>query len=418
MEQDQFERAFARMGVGEGRREVHTLLPDPEPREVRYTVISADDHLVEPPDLFDGRMPAAFQDRAPHVVDGDNGAQLWCIDGRLEPNVGMNAIIGRPKSEWLAEPTRFDEMRPGAWDIHQRVRDMDLNGVHASVNFPSFLAGFAGQRFSLLDDRDFGFALLHAHNDWHIDYWAGTYPDRIVPCQLPWLPEPEVAAREIYDNAERGFKAVTFPQNTEPLGLPSLYDEEHWRPFFRACEETETVICLHVGSSGTVLQPSTQAPVETRGILFPFNAAIDSIDWLFSGITVRHPNLKIVMAEGGIGWVPMLLDRLDHYTAVQYHTEFQNHWPSREITPSEVLQRNFWFCVLEDTCALELRDRISVDHILVESDYPHGDSTWPDTQEVLVRMLDGYPNEEIRKITCENAARLFRHPLPAVPLPN
>ena len=123
MPQDLFDQAFKRMGVDQGRREVHTLLPDPEPREVRYTVISVDDHLVEPPDLFEGRMPAKFADRTPRIVESDDGAQLWSIEGRLEPNVGMNAIIGRPKSEWGAEPTRFDEMRRGAWDIDARIHE-------------------------------------------------------------------------------------------------------------------------------------------------------------------------------------------------------------------------------------------------------------------------------------------------------
>ena len=183
-----------------------TFLPEPERAERRYTVISVDDHIVEPPDTFEGRVPQKFADRAPRVVDTDDGGQTWMYDGQSLPNVGFNAVVGRPVSEYGFEPARFDEMRRGAWDIHERVKDMDLNGVYASLNFPSFLPGFAGQRLQqVTTDRDLAMASVRAWNDWHIDAWAGAYPDRIIPCQLPWLLDPEVGAKMIYENAERGY---------------------------------------------------------------------------------------------------------------------------------------------------------------------------------------------------------------------
>ena len=126
-----------------------TFLPEPEKRPRRYTVISVDDHIVEPPDTFTGRVPSRLEERAPHVVERDDGSEVWVFDGEEIPNVGFNAVVGRPVSEYSFEPTRFDEMRRGAWDIHARVADMDINGVYASVNFPSFLPGFAGQRLQL-----------------------------------------------------------------------------------------------------------------------------------------------------------------------------------------------------------------------------------------------------------------------------
>ena len=171
-----------------------TFLPDPPRAPRRYTVISADDHIVEPPDTFTGRLPRKFADRAPKVVDTDEGGQTWVYDGQELPNVGFNAVVGRPVSEYGFEPVRFDEMRRGAWDIHERVKDMDLNGIYASLNFPSFLPGFAGQRLQqVTKDRDLALASVRAWNDWHLEVWAGTYPDRIIPCQLPWLLDPELA---------------------------------------------------------------------------------------------------------------------------------------------------------------------------------------------------------------------------------
>ena len=164
-------------------------------------------------------------------------------------------MVGRPVSEYGFEPARFDEMRRGAWDIHARVKDMDLNGVYASLNFPSFLPGFAGQRLQqVTNDRDLAMASVRAWNDWHIEAWAGAYPDRIIPCQLPWLLDPEVGAKMIYENAERGFHAVTFSENPAMLGLPTIHSG-HWDPMMAACAETGTVVNLHIGSSGT--SPST-----------------------------------------------------------------------------------------------------------------------------------------------------------------
>src|SRR4030081_22834 len=144
-----------------------TFLPEPEDQDRRYTVISVDDHIVEPPDAFEGRLSAAFAARAPRVVERADGSAAWGFEGQEMPNVGFNAVVGRPVTEYSFEPTRFDEMRRGAWDIRARISDMDLNGVYASVCFPSFLPGFAGQRLQqLTTDPDLASACVRAWGDW------------------------------------------------------------------------------------------------------------------------------------------------------------------------------------------------------------------------------------------------------------
>jgi predicted TIM-barrel fold metal-dependent hydrolase len=386
-----------------------TFLPEPERAARSYTVISADDHIVEPPETFAGRLPRKLADRAPHVVEEPDGAQVWVYDGQRIPNVGFNAVVGRPVGEYSFEPARFDEMRTGAWDIHARVRDMDVNGVYASLNFPSFLPGFAGQRLQLsTKDPELALAAVRAWNDWHIDEWAGAYPDRIIPCQIPYFLDPDVGAAEILRNADRGFKAVSFSESPQQLGLPTLHSG-HWDPMLRACDATETVLNLHIGSSGTSPSTAPDAPPDTIGVLFFGYAMFAAVDWLYSLAPVRFPNLKICMSEGGIGWVAGLLDRLDHM--LSYH-EMYGTWTGIDLTPAEVLQRNFWFCAVEDQSSFVLRDRIGVEHILVEADYPHCDSTWPHTQQTLREELAGMPPEDVRKITWENASRLYRHPVP------
>ncbi len=387
-----------------------SLLPDPLPRPATLTIISVDDHLIEPAHLFEGRLPSAFQGRAPRVVTFDDGREAWEFEGNLYPQVGLNAVVGRPKADWSMEPARFDEMRRGCWDIHERVRDMDLDGVHASLCFPSLIAGFAGTVFSRGSDADLGLACVRAWNDWHLEEWAGPYPDRIIPLQIPWLCDPEVAAADVRRNAIRGFKAVSFPENPVDLRLPSMH-ETHWDPFLRACEETGTVVCLHNGSSSWTAARSPGAPLGLYTSLFPVNALVSAADWLWARIPTRFPGLKIAFSEGGISWVPMLIDRVSY---VLDHSAVGSHgWDDPHLSPIDALRRNFWFCTIDLGSTIALRHHIGIDRICLESDYPHADSTWPDTQANAQAGLAGLPADEVRRITWQNASELFSHPVPA-----
>jgi predicted TIM-barrel fold metal-dependent hydrolase len=386
------------------------LLPDPAPRPIRVPIISVDDHLIEPPDMFEGRMPAHLAQRAPRIVERDDGVQYWLYEDRTYPNVGLNAVAGRRRDTWSMDPSRFDEMRPGCYDIDARIRDMDINGVWASLCFPSLVAGFCGAVFSGSVDPELGLATLRAWNDWHLEVWAGTHPERIIALQLPWLADIAVATEEVRRNAARGFKAVSFPEFPARLGVPSIFSGA-WDPFFEACEETSTVVCLHTGASGWAPLPSPDPPFELFPTLFPVNALLAAAEWLWSGVPLRFPSLAVAMSEGGIGWVPMLLDRADYVLEHSASGAESTSWPS-ELRPSEVLRRSFWFCTIDDPSTVELRHRIGVDHIMVESDYPHADSTWPDTQTVLEKTLGHLPEDELRMMAAGNAARLFCHPMP------
>jgi predicted TIM-barrel fold metal-dependent hydrolase len=404
------EKSIAEMFDSKPKVSEPTWLPEPEPRERKHLIISVDDHVVEAPDMFEGRMPAHLADRAPKVIELDNGDQLWEFNGKRFPNIGLNAVAGRPPTEFTAEPERFDHMRRGCWDVEARVHDMDLNGVYASLNFPSMLAGFAGQRFSQIDDQELGLATLRAWNDWIIEDWYKPHPGRIIPAQLAWLTDPVMAAEEIRRNAERGFRAVTFSENPSKLGLPSVHNRS-WDPFWQACEETETAVCLHVGSSSSTPSTSDDAPPDVAAILFPMSAWFAGTDWVYSKIPIRFPDIKIVLSEGGISWLPGLIDRMDH--SMQY-AEFFGTWAGETLSPSELLRRNFYFCAIDDPSGFRERDFIGIDHIMFEVDYPHADGTWPDTQYVVEKMVSqaNMSAAEAAKVTALNAAKLFRHPLP------
>jgi len=406
---DEIESRPGFLATGEKPR-VIDWLPEPVRRHRHVTVISVDDHLVEPPHMFDGRVPRRFAARAPTVRSDDGGvSEYWLYDGRKHVKVGLNAVVGKPLHQRTFDPVRFDEMRRGSYDIDARVQDMDVNGVYASVCFPSSLAGFAGQRYQLgVSDRELARAVVRAANAWHIEEWAGSHPGRMIPLQLPWLLDPAEAADEIRANAARGFHAVTFPELPERLGLPSLHTG-YWDPFMAACEETETVVCLHVGSSSSAPATSSGAPSDTIGVLFFGWAMFAAVDWLYSKIPVRFPGIRICLSEGGIGWVAGLLDRLDHVSRYQ---RIFGTWEGVDLTPREVMQRNFWFCTIDDEAGLEQRHHIGVDHVMVESDYPHQDGTWPDTQEILWSQIGAFPDDEVERIAWRNASELFRHPVP------
>ena len=388
------------------------MLPDPARRPITVPVISVDDHLIEPSDLFEGRMPAALDDSAPRIVEDSDGTQAWVFEGGRYPNVGLNAVVGRPKDEWSMEPARFDQMRPGCFDIEARLVDMDLAGIWASLCFPSLVSGFCGAAYSRARDAELGLACLRAYNTWHREVWAGSHPDRIIALQLPWLSDVAVATAELRANAELGFTAVSFPEFPAQLGLPSIFSGT-WDPFFEACEETDTVVCLHTGASAWAPLPSPDPPFELLPTLFPVNALVAAAEWLWSGVPLRFPGLKVALSEGGLGWVPMLMDRADYVLAHSASGTESHAWPS-DLRPSEVLRRNFWYCSIDDPSVVPLRHVIGVDHIMVESDYPHADSSWPDTQRVLAETWGSLPDDELRAVAAGNAAALFRHPLPPV----
>jgi predicted TIM-barrel fold metal-dependent hydrolase len=386
------------------------FLPEPEPREVRYTIISVDDHLVEPPHMFEGRLPAALQDRAPKIVEMPNGVQVWEFDGSFYTQVGQNAVAGRRPETVKVEPFRFDQMRRGCWDIEARVHDMDINGVWASLNFPSMITGFCGRVFSQCSDPELGLAVTRAWNDWFYEEWYSPHPDRIIPMGITFLTDADLAAAEIRRNAERGFRSVTLPERPHRLDLPSIFDR-YWEPVIEACVETGTVISLHVGSSGMVEFPKYAPAIQLGATLFGQMSLTACAEWLWSGWAVRYPELQVAMSEGGIGWVAMLLDRLDN---IIDRSGYGMGW---DIRPADVLRRNFWFCTIDDPSTIETRHAIGVDHIMVEVDYPHGDGTWPDTQAVIEHYWGHIPTDELRKMCCENAAHLYRHPLPDEVLP-
>src|SRR3954447_7861677 len=189
-------------------------------------LVSVDDHLVEPPTMFDAHIPERYRDRAPKVITTKDGADMWTFEGPKIPNIGLNAVAGRPKTEYGIEPTAFNEIRPGCWNIDERIKDMNAGGVLGSMCFPSF-PGFSGRLFAAVEDKDLALAVVHAYNDWHVDEWCGSQPGRFIPMGLPVLWDAELAAAEVRRLAKKGVHSVTFTENPHTLGFPSFHSD-HW----------------------------------------------------------------------------------------------------------------------------------------------------------------------------------------------
>ena len=367
--------------------------------------ISVDDHVVEPPHLFDGRLPARYADRAPRVVRTDEGNDVWTFEGAQIPNIGLNAVAGRPKEEYGVNPTAFDEMRPGCYDVHERVKDMSAGGVLATMNFPSF-PSFSGRLFLNTKDKDLALAVVQAYNDWHIDEWCGSYPGRFIPMALPVLWDPELCAQEVRRVAAKGCHSLTFTENPATLGLPSFHDD-HWDPLWRALVDEGTILNIHLGSSGQLAVTAPNAPMDVMITLQPMNICAAAADLVWSRVFKEFPALKVALSEGGTGWIPYFLDRLDR-TYDMHHLWTGQDFGDRR--PSDVFREHILTCFIADPIGLSLRHEIGIDNICWEQDYPHSDSSWPHAPEELHRVAARYgvPDEDLNKITHENAMRWYR----------
>jgi predicted TIM-barrel fold metal-dependent hydrolase len=369
-----------------------------------WIMVSVDDHLVEPPTMFDQHIPERYKDRAPKVVRQDDGSDVWTFEGAVIPNIGLNAVAGRPKEEYGIEPTAFDEMRPGCWDIAERVKDMDAGGVLGSMCFPSF-PGFAARLFAACDDKDLALAVLRAYNDWHVDEWCGAAPGRFIPMGIPVIWDADLAAAEVRRLADKGVHSLTFTENPATLGQPSFHDG-YWDPLWQALVDTDTVLSIHLGSSGKLAFTAPDAPIDVMITLQPMNICQAAADLLWSRVVKEFPALKIALSEGGTGWIPYFLDRLDR-TYDMHHL-----WTGQDFggkLPSEIFREHFLTCFIADPIGVKLRHDIGIDNIAWECDYPHSDSSWPTAPEELAGVAGDVPDDEIDRITHLNAMRWYSY---------
>ena len=388
-------------------------------------ILSVDDHVVEPPDLWTSRLPAKYQDRCPRVerdsavfnfeggeftyqkgVPGGAECDWWLYDDLVYPFPKLSAASGFETLD--VEPVTFDQIRPGGWKQADRLADMTANHVDASLCFPNVLPRFCGQTFLEREDKELALLCVQAYNNWMIDEWcAGDARGRLIPLTLIPLWDPAAAALEVHRCADKGSFAVAFSENPYHLGLPSIHDKDRfWDPFLTACQETDTVVCMHIGSSSKMPATSPDAPFSVSSTITFANAMGSMCDYILSGVFVRFPRLRVSYAEGQVGWMPYVIERMDKIWAERGDASFGIDLPE---PPSTYIPGHVWGCIFDDEIGLKNRDVIGMDQICFEVDFPHADSTFPHTLEVATRICDaaGLADEEVYKLMRGNAIECF-----------
>src|SRR3954469_23040714 len=397
-------------------------------------IISVDDHVVEPPHVWQDRLPAAMRERGPRVERArwgdfalDVGASYkqemtndgtwgdyWLYEDKLiyvhkrHVAIPLDATPGGDvtkfdRSKMFMGALTYDAMRPGCYEPKARIDDMTLAGVDGSISFLTF-PRFCGQTFLEGNDHELGLACVQAYNDWMVDEWCGDSGGALIPLTLIPLWDAQLAADEVRRNAARGVRAVCFSEIPPKLGLPSIHSGE-WDPFFTACQETSTVVCMHIGSSSQMPATSGDAPVAVAATLSFNNAMASLSDFLFSGVLVRFPALKLAYSEGQIGWLPYILERADDVW--REHRAWGGVKDLVPEPPSTYYYRQVYGCFFRDRHGLESLDRVGVDNITFETDYPHTDSTWPDSKQVAQDLMVHLPDDAVYKILRGNAIKML-----------
>lgn len=386
-------------------------------------MISVDDHVMEPKELWQEQLPASLRERGPRTVrekvklsfkgghygferNAEDGqwCDVWLFDDLVTPTGLLHAPAGVPRDEQRNIPAVYEDFRDGTWDQTARLSDMDLNHVDAAINYPNIFPRFAGQGFLERSDKELALACLRIYNDWMIDDWcAGAGKGRLIPLTLVPLWDPALAAEEVRRCAAKGSYAIAFSENVAKLGQPSLYTGA-WDVLWEACQETETSVSMHIGSSSSMPTTSDDAPLATSMSMYAQNAQGSLCDWVFSGSLERFPDITIAYAESQVGWMPFQLERMD-----AVWRDGRGDVDHVKTLPSEQVKGRVYGCVFDDLHGLINRDAVGTDHILWETDYPHSDGTFPHSRKIAHELFSaaGMNAQECRMVLRSNAVKAY-----------
>lgn len=375
-------------------------------------ILSADDHLIEPPHLWVDRVPAKYRDACPRIVE-INGRQAWEFNGEITyiPMGSCRALPGFKEEGYPPAPgtANFDEIRPGCYDPVARLADMDVDGVWAQLCFPNY-ARFAGHRFYLdVADRDLGLECLRTYNNYLLDEWCATDRQRLFGAVILPLYDVQLAIQELERTLAKGASAIAFSENPTVLGLPSVHTD-HWDPLWAQVEAAGIPLCMHIGSSSRLVTTSPDAPPTVLVSLNGVNSMMAAVDWLMSGILERFEGINVILSEGGAGWLPYMLERMDKAfkdKRIKPNAAIGQTSRGGTLLPSELFRRQMYVCLVDERFAIRSLQDIPVDNLLFEGDYPHGDGLWPDNRAYLDTVLADVPDEDATKIAGSNLAGLL-----------
>ena len=353
-------------------------------------LVSADSHVVPLPSFWRDYLPARLRDRAPRIESTDAGD--WTVfEGKRTPVMAINSIAGKARDGQGLRYRRFAEQVPGGHDPAARIADQDRDGIVAEVLY--------GGGPLATEDRELFYASHVAYNDWLADFCAHA-PSRLVGVAYLPLESPEAAVAEVRRTRARGLRAALLPAKP-PFGA---YWDRDWAPLFAALTEACMPAGLHVGF-GFARRHRFEggAAFMTDVVMTKLEMAAPLADLVFGGVLERHPDLKVISVEAYVGWLPFVAEYMDH--AYRVH-RYWNDLGLRE-EPSHYLRRQVYATFIEDPVGLRERHALGVDNLLWSSDYPHGESTFPDSRGFVARAFAGIPEEETRKMVHDNARRVF-----------
>jgi predicted TIM-barrel fold metal-dependent hydrolase len=392
-------------------------------------IISVDDHVVEPPNLWQDRLPTQLKAQAPSVerrfgfidwtadmrfnfVEDKDAPEarwgdVWIYDDLEWPLTAGYAQIGSAGNLEAMTAVTYDDIETGCYEQAARLADMKTNHTDASLCFPTF-PRFCGQTFLERGTRELSLACVHAYNDWMIEEWCGGRgAGHLIPLTLIPLWDAELAADEVRRCASKGSFAITFSECPPHLGLPSIHSG-YWNPVFAACQETDTVVNMHIGSSSRAPVTSDDAPILVTSVLTSQNSEAAFADWLSSGLLASFPSLRIVLSEGQVGWIPYILERLD--SGWDRSAKFDRHMRERiPERPSSYVAGRVFGCIFDDAVGLRNRDAIGMAQIMFETDYPHADSTFPNSRQVAEKLISeaGLNDQEAWSFVRGNAINCY-----------
>lgn len=365
-------------------------------------IISADDHLQEPMDLWQMRLPAKMRDRAPRLVTLSDGGQGWQVGDQPPRPLGLLVMAGRRPEEFRDSGLTWSDVRPGCYDPHARLQDLDADGVAATVLYPNVCLDFFMGQTPL--EPEVAAACYRAYND-HLSEFCAVDADRLYGIALLPVYTVKDAVAELQRVARLpGIRGALLPV-TPPAGPD--WNDPQYQPLWAAASEVGLPLSIHAGKPRG-LPPRHQIMKMPAGAAIymhigPFSTAEAFAHVMWTGVFDRYPDLKMVSVEGGIGWLPFFKERAE----LVFHRH--RHWIGSGLKtgPGHWFGRNFFATFERDVAGLRCRDLISVETLLWASDYPHSETSWPRSRESIEATFHGMPKDEVRMIVHDNAARLY-----------
>jgi len=357
-----------------------------------YPVISADSHITEHPDTYVRYIDPKWRDKAPKMISANSG-DLFVVDGMKRPiAMGLVAAAGKSAEELAMDGVRFDELHRGGWDPVARISDQDRDGVAAEVIYPT-----VGMVICNHDDFDYKKACFDAYNRW-ITEFCESNPDRLLGCGQTAMRSPDEGVADIQAIHKAGLRGVMMP------GDPAVedYDSEIYNPVLEMAIELGLPLSFHIL---TMRNSHTRGPrINTFLSIIRGNQDIMGT-LIFGGVFERYPELKVVCVEADAGWVPHYLYRMDH--AYERHRGWLAPGVTLEKKPSEYFSENIYTTFQDDWVAFKSANNMNWRRLLWANDFPHSDSTWPWSQEMLVEQTKNLTEEQTQAILCGNVAQLY-----------